>query len=432
MARVGARRLSPAVRGLPFGLVVVGSALVGVATALAAVRLPATPGEARLVEAAVAVVGPARAAPVTVGLDQLAARVQLSTYAELTGAFPRHVTALAGARELALLACAGLLLALLALMRSLGVRPPAALLVLSVLALCPPAIAALARFGPGLLGVMWLTVGAALLARLRPGLRMIGLPAVAVGVVSAPVLAVPLLVIAAALLVAERAQRGALLLALAVPVSVAPLALLMPPAGGSAVPALVVVTVLGAFVLVDEVVTRLVRRSPRIRGSLLGGIGVVAVVAGVLVLLPVPSGLSRARPVVPAAPGPAGPLGSATGPDARAIAPAAESSFLGALLADNPNLRAPDGVRVLLWTGAVDDRPLAVLVSLAARGPVTVADLPPVPGDDPGVLRHRAVLVGIDAPAREWLAAQRPPYQPTVTTTADETVVTWPVPGPDA
>ena len=151
-----------------------------------------------------------------------------------------------------------------------------------------------------------------------------------------------------------------------------------------------------------------------------------------LVLLPVPSGLSRARPVVPAAPGPAGPLGSATGPDARAIAPAAESSLLGALLADNPNLRAPDGVRVLLRTGAVDDRPLAVLVSLAARGPVTVADLPPVPGDDPGVLRHRAVLVGIDTPAREWLAAQRPPYQPTVSTTGDETVVTWPVSGPGA
>ena len=257
MARVGARRLSPAVRGLPFGLVVAGTALVGVATALAAVRLPATPGEARLVEAAVAVVGPARAAPVTVGLDQLAARVQLSTYAELTGAFPRHATALAGARELALLACAGILLALLALVRSLGVRPQAALLVLSVLAVCPPAVAALARFGPGLLGVMWLTVGAALLARLRPGLRMIGLPAVAVGVVSAPVLAVPLLVIAAALLVAERAQRAPLLLALAVPVSVAPLVLLMPPAGGAAVPALVVVTVLGAFVLVDEVVTRL-------------------------------------------------------------------------------------------------------------------------------------------------------------------------------
>jgi hypothetical protein len=250
------------VRGLPFGLVVAGTALVGVATALAAVRLPATPGEARLAEAAVAAVGPARAAPVTVGLDQLAARVQLSTYAELTGAFPRHVTALAGARELALLACASLLLALLALVRSLGVRPPAALLVLSVLAVCPPAVAALARFGPGLLGVTWLTVGAALLARLRPGLRMIGLPAVVVGVVSAPV--------------------------------------------------------------------------------------------------------------------------------------------------------------------------LAVLVSLAARGPATVADLPPVPGDDPGVLRHRAVLVGIDAPARAWLAAQRPPYQPTVSTTANETVVTWPVPGPGA
>jgi hypothetical protein len=204
------------VRGLPFGLVVAGTALVGVATALAAVRLPATPGEARLAEAAVAAVGPARAAPVTVGLDQLAARVQLSTYAELTGAFPRHVTALVGARELALLACVSLLLALLALVRSLGVRPPAALLVLSVLAVCPPAVAALARFGPGLLGVTWLTVGAALLARLRPGLRMIGLPAVVVGVVSAPVLAVPLLVIAAALLVAERVQRGPLLLAVAV------------------------------------------------------------------------------------------------------------------------------------------------------------------------------------------------------------------------
>jgi hypothetical protein len=55
------------VRGLSFGLVVAGTALVGVATALAAVRLPATPGEARLVEAAVAALGPARAAPATVG-----------------------------------------------------------------------------------------------------------------------------------------------------------------------------------------------------------------------------------------------------------------------------------------------------------------------------------------------------------------------------
>ena len=275
-----------------------------------------------------------------------------------------------------------------------------------------------------------LTVGAALLARLRPGLRMIGLPAVAVGVVSAPVLAVPLLVVAAALLVAERAQRSPLLLAIAVPMSVAPLALLLPPAGGGRGARAGRRHRAGAFVLVDEVVTQLVRRSPGIRGRVLGGVGVVAAVAAVLVLLPVPSGLSRARPVVPAAPGPVGPLDSATGPDARAIAPAAESSLLGALLADNPNLRAPDGVRVLLRTGAVDNRPLAVLVALAARGPVTVADLPPAPGEDPGVLRHRAVLVGVDASVREWLTAQRPPYQPTVSTTAGETVVTWPVPGP--
>ena len=54
--------------------------------------------------------------------------------------------------------------ALVALARSLGVRPLAAAAGLGALALCPPAMAAMTTFGPGLLGAAWLTAGAALLA----------------------------------------------------------------------------------------------------------------------------------------------------------------------------------------------------------------------------------------------------------------------------
>ena len=188
--------------------------------------------------------------------------MQLSAYAAVTGAFERYPSVLGGARELGLLACVVLLAALVALARSLGVRPLAAAAGLGSLALCPPAIAALTTFGPGLLGAAWLTAGAALLARGRTWLWILGAPAVLLGIASAPVLAVLVLVISAAVVVTVRVRRrGPSLLGVAVLAAALPLALLPPPGGAAAVPALVALVVLVGLVLLDEAVTRLSSRS---------------------------------------------------------------------------------------------------------------------------------------------------------------------------
>jgi hypothetical protein len=231
--------------------------LVAVRAVLLAGRLSATAVEARFVDAAAY-----PSATDGIGLDGLAARLQLSGYALATGAFTRHPNAVEGARELALVACAAVLVAVVLLIRSLGVRPLPAALVLAGLAACTPAVAALVTFGPGLLGAAWLTVGAALLTRRRPLVRALSAPALVAGVLTAPVLAVPVLVGGAAVLVALRARRGTAMLGL-VPLSVVPLTMLPPPAGAAAVPALVVAVVLTALVLVDETVGRVVQRSPR-------------------------------------------------------------------------------------------------------------------------------------------------------------------------
>jgi hypothetical protein len=230
--------------------------LVAVRAGLLAGRLPATAAEARFVDAA------AHPATATAGIGFDAARLQLSGYATATGAFARHPDAVEGARELALVACVAVLGAVVVLTRSLGVRPLPAAVVLAGLALCTPALAALVTVGPGLLGAAWLTVGAALLNRRHPLVRALSAPAVVAGVVTAPVLAVPVLVGGAAVLVALRARRGTLMLAL-VPLSVLPLIVLPPPGGATAVPAFVVAVVLIALVLVDEAVGRAARRVRR-------------------------------------------------------------------------------------------------------------------------------------------------------------------------
>jgi hypothetical protein len=243
------------------GVPAVVALLVAVRAALLADSLPAGAAEARFVDAAAAALQPS-AAPAGVGLDGLAARLQLSGYATATGAFERHPDAVDGARELALVACVVVLGAVLALMRSLGVRPLPAAVVLGGLAACTPAVAALVTVGPGLLGAAWLTLGAALLVRRHPAVRALGAPAVVAGVLTAPVLAVPVLVGGAAVLVALRVGRGALILGM-VPLSVVPLALLPPPGGPAAVPALVVAVVLIALVLADDTVGRVGRWTRR-------------------------------------------------------------------------------------------------------------------------------------------------------------------------
>jgi hypothetical protein len=108
-----------------------------------------------------------------------------------------------------------------------------------------------------------------------------------------------------------------------------------------------------------------------------------------------------------------------------AEAPARASA--GRRLADNPNLVAPDGVREVLRAGWVDSRALVVLVGLTAFGPVTVVDLPVVPGEDVALPRHRVLLAGVAGPTGTWLRAQRPPFAP-VPGGPSTTTPTWPLP----
>jgi hypothetical protein len=258
---------------LPLGLALAAGAILLVALPVvrSGLRLPAAAGEARLVDAASAVLQVPGAAPASAGLDELAARVQLSTYVGLTDAVDRHAVVLPAARELALVACVALLVSVIALARSLGVRPPAVAVVLAGLAVCPPAVETLTVLGPGLLGAAWLTVGAALLARDRSiPVRVLGVAAVVVAVATAPVLAVPVAVTGAALAVAVRHRRSALVVGAGLVTVLLPLTLLPAPAGPAAVPALVVAVVLVGLVSVDEAAERFVRRPRRSRTPIPG------------------------------------------------------------------------------------------------------------------------------------------------------------------
>lgn len=477
-------------RWLPSPTVVTAAAvglLVLVEAVLAAARLPPTAmariTEARLADAAYAALHPVGDPPVEIALDGLATRVQLSTYAQLTGAFERGPTVVAGARELGLVACAVLLVAVAALTRSLGLRPSAAAATLGVFALAEPVLAPLVVLGPGLLGAAWLTLGAALLARSWPPVRALGVPAVAVGVASAPVLAVPVLVGGAALLVAMRLRRGPVVLGIAVPAAVFPLALLPPPLGPAAVPAFIVVALLVGLVLVDALLDVLVPLNRPGRPLRWAGVAVVVVgvLVGLLIYGPaarstlsgsgtpgapglaawtlgttdratsldappgvwadlVRAGLPPARLesggalVVTADPAEPAPVLARFGDGAQALAvrpagppgvadvagrPTADPRAAGERLAAAENLTAPTEVRALLRSGTADPRVYTVLLALTERGAVALVDLPVVPGEDPAVPRHRVLLADVDSTTRAWLAAQPAPYAPIVVEPGD-------------
>jgi hypothetical protein len=509
--------------------------------ALAASRLPAAVGETRLVDGSAAVLG--GRGGIGSGFGELVAGLQLTGYAALTRAFDRYPDLLGGARELALVAAVVLLVAVVVVARRWGIGPLALAAVLVALAACTPAVAALATFGPGLLGAAWLAVGAALTGPGRSPRRLVGALAGAVGIASAPLLAVPVAVAVVVLTarrwaptaeVAAALGSAALVLAILSPLSATSTVvggdrivlvvagavvvvggLLLPglraaaatagsvvllaavPWAGAdtAVPALVVATVVLGAALVHEVAARVAARPPAVRraAGVVAALGAVALaVVAVLVVVPevrpapapapapaqaVPHAALAAwitgttapgdtvtvppelvRPLladgVPAdrlGPGgsllvrPAGPRTAAVlarfgdGPtalgveavDATAVdAVAAEAparAAAGRQLASNPSLVAPDGVREVLRAGGVDSRALVLLVGLTAFGPVTVVDLPVVPGEDVALPRHRVLLADVAGPTGTWLRAQRPPFAPIVggpfTTT-----LTWPLP----
>jgi hypothetical protein len=530
-------RRRPSVRAVVavLGVLVLG-ALVVWRVALAAARLPAVVGETQLIDGAAAMLRQPGTGPGS-GFGELVARLQLAGYAGLTGAFDRHPELLGGARELALVATVVLLVAVAVVARRWGVRSLALAVVLAALAVCSPAVAALATFGPGLLGVAWLAVGAALAQPARRSMRVAGAFAGVLGIATAPVLAVPVAVAVVVLTarrwaptaeVAAALGSSALVLAILSPLSatspvvgpdrtvllvagavvvvggfllpglraaaatagsVVLLAALSWSGADVAVPALVVATVVVGAALVHEVAVRAASRPPAVRraAAVLAALGAVAAtVVSVLVLAPdlrpapaaqVPHaalaawihGTTVAGDTVTVPPeltadlladgvpadrlGPGGKLlvradgqrgaaelarfgdgptalsvGAADAPAADAVAAEAPARIsAGSQLADNPDLVAPEGVRVVLRAGGVDSRALALLAGLTAQGPVTVADLPVVAGEDVALPRHRVVLTGVDDRTLAWLRAQRPPFAPIVAGPGP-TTLTWPLP----
>ena len=174
-------------------------ALVVLRVAEVASSHPATPAETRLVDGVLAALhgvdGPA------LGTGEWLAHAQLAGYAVLTGAFERHGTAVAGARELAVVASAVLVACLMILVLTGRLRPLAVGLPLTAALAMGPAVTALATVGPGILGVAEAALGAVLLTHARRRIAMaLGALLVATGVATAPLLTLPLAIWCAGML----------------------------------------------------------------------------------------------------------------------------------------------------------------------------------------------------------------------------------------
>jgi putative peptide zinc metalloprotease protein len=186
-----------------------------------AMTVPPGVAEARIAASALGVLELGRDAAPAVPAGEMAVREQLVAYAWLTGAFERHADVLTGARELAVVACAVLVVCLLAVGVMLGWRYRAIILPLAAVAAMGPAVSTLVAVGPTLVGAAWTAVGGTLLvAARRPHGRHrrhqlpahhrpmfgLGVAASALGVATAPALAVPLAV-GALLLVLRRGEQ---------------------------------------------------------------------------------------------------------------------------------------------------------------------------------------------------------------------------------
>lgn len=182
--------------------------LAVVRVALAAARLPARPGEAELVDGAYAVLRlPGVPAPGGGGPTEIVARAQIAGYAQLTGAFERWPDVLDGARELSVVTFCLLLVAVMVVGRRRGALPIAVGLALFVV--IDPAVDTFAAVGPGQLGVAWLAVAGALgLSRSRVS-RGVAAPAAVLGVVTAPLLIVPVVVVVVLVVLAALTSAGA-------------------------------------------------------------------------------------------------------------------------------------------------------------------------------------------------------------------------------
>jgi putative peptide zinc metalloprotease protein len=182
-------------------------ALVVVRVASVAWSHPATTGESRVIDSALAALhgstGP------RLGPDELPLRAQLIGYARLTGAFDRHASASAGGRELVVVAVGVLVVSLVALVVTRHVRPIAVALPLAAVLLAGPAVTVLATVSPGVVGAAWTALGTLILVLAGHRAWVIaGITAVVAGVVTAPLIAVPLAVTCGLLLAIREKPAG--------------------------------------------------------------------------------------------------------------------------------------------------------------------------------------------------------------------------------
>jgi len=207
---------------VPAVLALLGSALV-LRVAQVALTAPLSSTEARITASALGVLHAGRATAPQVGPGEAVVRDQLVTYARLTDVFDRHGDVLAGGRELAVLAVFVLVLCLIIIATVLRWRPAAVAVPLVAVTLMGPAVSALAILSPGVVGAAWAAVAATAVAlaahdstrlwsRRAPVGRLLvavaGVVAGVLGIATAPLLAVPVSVLAV-LVVVRRGAGGA-------------------------------------------------------------------------------------------------------------------------------------------------------------------------------------------------------------------------------
>ncbi|WP_448623695.1 hypothetical protein [Geodermatophilus sp. URMC 64] len=207
LRRIPAGTWSAVRRGVTLSLLVGTGVLLVARVASVTLSHPGTTGEVRLAESALAA---ARGLPgPPVGGGDLLARTQVTLYAQLTGAFERHASVLAGGREIVVVAAALLVACLVALVAARRLTAAGAALPLVAVLAMGPAVTTLATLGPGTLGAAWVAVGAVVvtLVRGRTGV-LVGLGAIAAGVATAPLVALPLAAGVGVLLGAGRFERN--------------------------------------------------------------------------------------------------------------------------------------------------------------------------------------------------------------------------------
>ncbi|ODU28834.1 MAG: hypothetical protein ABT15_32860 [Pseudonocardia sp. SCN 73-27] len=171
---------------------------IGVVVQVAAAAPPGllAPAAGRILDAAYAGVHGIVTTPLA--LTEWATRLQFSGYATLTDAFTRATSVTDVSTEVATVAWVVLLLGVAAAAWRLHVPALAAALAFAVLAVAAPAVLGPAQAVPGLLGAAWCAVGGSLLLGRGRIARWSGIALALVGVVTAPVLLVPVAVAVAA------------------------------------------------------------------------------------------------------------------------------------------------------------------------------------------------------------------------------------------